>query len=316
MFFDNLQGTHIRRPLIEETHYYPFGLQMVGIGGKALDFGDPANKKKYNGIEYDSTFGIDEDEAQLRNLDPQVGRWWEIDPKIDKMEMWSPYASNFDNPITYSDPLGDEGETCCLGNYGQLTSAVVKALQWVGDRMVYTYHDWEEPALKQAGHNIKTNWQFGNDPIHEAVANPIGAVFPGEGEAVNLAEKAARADGNLLGNTENLMSRKGALNELKRDVGVPRSQHPDQLPNGKQFEKVPMTDRNGKVLLDKNGKPVTFREYTYTKPDGSKVIVQDHSAGHPQFGENNPGGHFNVRPPENKRTGKVPGTKEHYQFRL
>ena len=97
----------------EVRDYYPFGLQMAGISSKALDFGDPVNKKKYNGIEYDSTFGIDEDEAQLRNLDPQTGRWWEIDPKVDDMEMWSPYASNYDNPIRFSDPDGDEGDDCC-----------------------------------------------------------------------------------------------------------------------------------------------------------------------------------------------------------
>ena len=76
-----------------------------------------------------------------------------------------------------------------------------------------------------------------------------------------------------------------------------------------------MTNKNGKAILDNNGKPTTTREYTFTNSDGKKVIVQDHGAGHQcPNGVGNQGSHFNVRPPENTRTGKILGTKEHYPF--
>jgi len=112
VFFDNLQVTHIRGPLLEETHYYPFGLTMSGISSKAA--GGIENNKKYNGIEFDENLDLDTYEAYYRNLDPQTGRWWQIDPKVDQgMESVSPYASMYNDPILNSDFLGDEPDGCC-----------------------------------------------------------------------------------------------------------------------------------------------------------------------------------------------------------
>jgi len=79
---------------------------MQGISDRALQFGK-YNRYKYNGIEFDSTFGLDSYEAKLRDLDPQIGRWWQVDPKAESMESVSPYSSNFDDPIKFDDPNGD-----------------------------------------------------------------------------------------------------------------------------------------------------------------------------------------------------------------
>ncbi|MFY0256540.1 hypothetical protein ACDQ55_21615 [Chitinophaga sp. 30R24] len=82
---------------------------MAGISSNALLGSNYAeNRKKYNGIEFTNELDLNLYDAQLRNLDPQIGRWNQIDPKTEKMEMWSPYVSNYDNPIRYNDFLGDE----------------------------------------------------------------------------------------------------------------------------------------------------------------------------------------------------------------
>lgn len=110
VFFDNLQVIHTRDHILEETHYYPFGLAMAGISSKA--FGKIENKKRYNGIELETDFDLGVYTAKFRELDPQIGKWWQVDPEIESMEMWSPYASNYNNPITYSDPLGNVPKNC------------------------------------------------------------------------------------------------------------------------------------------------------------------------------------------------------------
>jgi RHS repeat-associated protein len=108
----------------EETHYYPFGLTMAGISGKAMAYGSPENKYKYNGIEKERDLGLEVYDAQFRELDAQVGRWWQIDPVTDGYEDISPYASMYNNPLTYSDPLGDEGQECCGDFLNALGNAV------------------------------------------------------------------------------------------------------------------------------------------------------------------------------------------------
>jgi RHS repeat-associated protein len=104
VYFDNLQVVHKPGPIVEETHYYPFGLVMNGISSKALN-NAPVNKKKFNGIEHTTEFDLNTYDAFFRNVDPQIGRWWQIDPKPNEMQ--SLYSMIGNDPIRFADPLGD-----------------------------------------------------------------------------------------------------------------------------------------------------------------------------------------------------------------
>ncbi|MGN6293493.1 MAG: RHS repeat-associated core domain-containing protein [Chitinophagaceae bacterium] len=221
--------------MLEETHYYPFGLTMAGISSKALEFGNPENKYKYNGIEKESDLGLEVYDAQLRELDGQTGRWWQIDPKTENMEMWSPYASNYDNPIRYKDPLGDEGQACCGGLWDEIKQAAKETWSSVKDagKAVYNagkdfYNNGVLPGVDWINHNLNSVYgafngaqaQFtGKDFLSGApMSRGDGAIemglsiIPGtklEAAAVKTLEKAVVKEG--VEQTEKQVAKQGGL---------------------------------------------------------------------------------------------------------
>jgi len=85
---------------LEDMHYYPFGMQIEGLGTQ-----NPVNKYQFNGIERQDNFSINIDLAFFRGYDPAIGRWWQVDPR-PSADM-SVYTGMGNNPLRYADQLGD-----------------------------------------------------------------------------------------------------------------------------------------------------------------------------------------------------------------
>jgi RHS repeat-associated protein len=113
VLFDNVTVAAINGPLLEETHYYPFGLTMAGISSAALrGTGYAENRLKYNGKEqqrneFANGSGLEWYDYGARMYDPQVGRFFTQDRYTEKYSSLSGYQYALNNPVINIDINGD-----------------------------------------------------------------------------------------------------------------------------------------------------------------------------------------------------------------
>jgi RHS repeat-associated protein len=106
--------------VLEENHYYPFGLKHTNYNSDRLIYVKeaevyklapintilPTYKYKYNGKELQEELGLNMYDYGARNYDPALGRWMNVDPLAEKYPNASPYNYCLGNPINLVDPDG------------------------------------------------------------------------------------------------------------------------------------------------------------------------------------------------------------------
>ena len=121
--------------IIEENHYYPFGLKHSGYNAEELmyarnsagvskivpvpPFLTPSFNYKYNGKEFQDDLGLNVYDYGARMYDPGDGLWLQMDPLAELGRRWSPYCYAFDNPVFFIDKDGMWPDPSWLTRYAK-----------------------------------------------------------------------------------------------------------------------------------------------------------------------------------------------------
>ena len=110
--------------IIEENHYYPFGLKHKKYGSVdkdlvcidedcyevGIDVVPPQARKtyqyKYNYREYQDELGLNVTAMDFRQYDNALGRFHSIDALASSIPSITPYHFGFSNPVYWADPSG------------------------------------------------------------------------------------------------------------------------------------------------------------------------------------------------------------------
>ncbi|MES1249726.1 MAG: RHS repeat-associated core domain-containing protein, partial [Chitinophaga rupis] len=244
VYFDNLQVLDTRGPILEETHYYPYGMAMAGISDKAWN--KLPNLNHFNGNElqtqeFNDGTGLNTYDFNARHYDQQLGRFLQVDPKSAAagQEGMSPYQMGYNDPATFSDPNGD-CPICVI-----IVAAVVSA--YAGGVMADINHTsvWAGigkgalvgavgGGLGEALAGAFTAWGMvgsglANGAITGTVTGGLDAALSGKNVLKGML--TGGISGGLMGGVSGLMQRLSLGNPSSQTVGSP-----DDFDTGDSFK--------------------------------------------------------------------------------
>lgn len=170
VWFDNIHLEHYTSHVLSEDHYYPYGLTLNTLTNLTTNAEQPL---KYQGIELERSFGLETYETHFRALDPQIGRFRQIDPKSDFNVDVSPYASMDLNPASKIDPMGDLPDDPKKEEPGWLATSMANVYNMVG----LVGRHMSPPSSIKKSRNSNPNSVSRQMENMEAFEAGIGAIF-------------------------------------------------------------------------------------------------------------------------------------------
>ncbi len=211
VFFDDLRITHTKGAILQEDHYYPFGMNINALSSTA-PLSKPNTFNTFQGQEKETSFDLGWIQYRWRNHDPTIGRFFNIDPLAESFYHNSTYAFSENKVVAHIELEGLEAVSIKTSPQNQSeikttpknTAARVKEtinglgnvrfggpLKFAGE-MLYGAADasyywatqtaYEMGISSTPGHTMDRGVPFANEAVElkiEAFVNFGGAVFGG-----------------------------------------------------------------------------------------------------------------------------------------
>jgi RHS repeat-associated protein len=143
VYFDDFKVTHTKTPIVQSNDYYPFGLTFNSYQRE----NSVENKFKFQGQEHIDDLNLGWDSFKWRNHQPDIGRFFNVDPLAEKYYYNSPYAFSENKVVAHVELEGLEAE-----------SIVKKEIQKAVEPIVNEVKEKVEGVVNAIGKGIKEAW--------------------------------------------------------------------------------------------------------------------------------------------------------------
>jgi len=197
VYFDNFAVSISAGNILEENHYYPYGLKVAGISSKRIpdaNEGLVKNNYLFNGKELIDDADLDWYDYGYRNYDPQIGRFTQLDPLAWDYEDLTPYQFAGGDPVANVDVDGLEPAE--VTSFARAVGAAADAIKtfakggwfvtWVKDGVAYArIFRAAAPVVKEA-----SSWASRLLKVARVAADFVPIV----GGVIDVAEGIAKGD--------------------------------------------------------------------------------------------------------------------------
>lgn len=168
--FDDFFITHTKSTILQEDHYYPFGMNIGALSSTAPQA--KSNQYKYNGNEEQINFDLNLFDFNARFYDPLLGRFTSVDPLADNLAQidLTPYQFAWNNPIIFTDPSGLCPECTGTGEENEIDFVN-------GAMYLYDGSDWIRQDGQVAGAVVTPDGTTGAEPDYSFENFVYGSEF-------------------------------------------------------------------------------------------------------------------------------------------